>query len=55
MKGIKRHHVTCAKCGYEWMAYTENPKRCALCGNPNISQPKTRRRVNEKYGRDSLK
>jgi rubrerythrin len=39
-RGIKRYHVTCAKCGYEWMAYTENPVRCALCNNPNIHVPK---------------
>jgi predicted Zn-ribbon and HTH transcriptional regulator len=41
-RGLKRHHVTCAKCGYEWMAYTEKPVRCALCNNPNIDIPRNR-------------
>ena len=41
-KGLKRYFVHCVKCGYEWLAYTPNPARCALCNNPNISQGKVR-------------
>lgn len=40
--GIKRYLVKCSKCGYEWLARTPNPQRCALCNNPNINQPKVR-------------
>lgn len=42
-KGLKRYWVTCAKCHYEWASYTPEPKRCALCNNPNINQPKIRK------------
>ena len=44
MNGLKRYLVKCAKCGYEWLAHTPNPSRCALCNNPNITQPKERQR-----------
>lgn len=37
-----RYLVKCAKCGYEWLARTPEPKRCALCNNTNINEPKKR-------------
>jgi hypothetical protein len=55
-KGLKRYLVKCVKCGYEWLAYNPNPNWCALCNNPNISQPKTRTHVYEErasYGKES--
>lgn len=49
MRGItKRYLVKCAKCGYEWLAYTPKPARCALCNNPNIDKPKSRKAFNPK-------
>lgn len=42
IRGFKRYHVRCVKCGYEWMAYKENPVRCASCNNPDIDKPKKR-------------
>ena len=39
---LKRYLVKCSKCGYEWLARTENPERCALCNCKNINQPKQR-------------
>jgi predicted Zn-ribbon and HTH transcriptional regulator len=38
--GLKRYLVHCVKCGYEWLAYTPNPTRCALCNCKNISEAK---------------
>ena len=35
----KRYLVKCAKCGYEWLARDEKPKRCALCHNLNPDIP----------------
>jgi len=40
--GLNRYQVKCSKCGYEWYAHTAEPKRCALCNNPNIRQPKVK-------------
>lgn len=51
MKGFKRYLVKCKKCGYEWLARTEHPTRCALCNNPNIDNPKVRQTLREReYG-----
>lgn len=48
MSLIKRYFVRCAKCGYEWMARTDKPARCALCNNPNINEPKKRLSMRER-------
>lgn len=37
---FQRYHVICKKCGYEWMATTSSPKRCAGCNNPNPLEPR---------------
>ena len=47
MKGLVRYLVHCEKCHYEWLSYKKNPTRCALCNNPNISEPKKRERNKE--------
>lgn len=33
-RGLRRYYQKCNICGYEWMAFTKNPIRCALCMKP---------------------
>ena len=33
-RGLRRYYQKCNICGYEWMAFTKNPIRCALCLKP---------------------
>ena len=37
--GLNRYLVRCVKCGYEWLAYNPQPKRCALCGCLSPDKP----------------
>lgn len=47
MTGLKRYYVKCVKCGYEWMAHSASPNRCALCNNKHIDRPKLRHHLYE--------
>ena len=50
MKGMIRFQVTCRKCGYTWLSYSKNPKRCALCNNLHPEQGYTYKRTGSQDG-----
>jgi ribosomal protein L37E len=50
----KRFLVKCQKCGYEWLSFTEHPKRCSFCNNPNPEKPRARIPVRERYTPEDL-
>ena len=37
---IKNYQKRCFRCGYEWISYIENPKRCPRCNSPYWNIPK---------------
>jgi rubrerythrin len=49
MSVFERYLITCKKCGYTWLSHSPNPKRCAMCNNPEPEKPYIRKETKEEY------